>query len=166
MKRLFTFMLFILTAAFCFMAVMQPESGWARRLSYYLSQVSSTTTKTFTLDGDAAVDTTAVFTLAKNMMFFAHAVQANDSVFMKAVLRVLPRNYADSTTTWADVDSAWVTAPGVQVLKWSNFRAGTDSLVPEVPPAYYGQIFFTTTADNGFETALNIRYEGATEGDF
>ena len=170
MKRIFVTALILFTLVMCLVSVFDQDLSWAARQYQYISQRSSTTTKVFTLDGaeTTTVDTTMAFLIRENMIFFVNPQQAGDSIAFKVTLRLLPANYADSTTYWVVYDSSFVygkTGPGgARALHWCNFKTGTDSLVPALPPASYGQLFITADSTivhgvNGHNTSLNFRYE-------
>jgi len=163
-KQIFTVTLIIFTIIGAFIGMFDPELAWAKRLTYYLSENNSTSTKTFAIT-DTGADTTAVFEIVKNMSFMVNVVQPNDSVDFFVRLRLLPRNYADSTDWFADIDSARVTSTGPQLLKFRHFMSGQDSSYLQLPPADYGLLIATGTNDNGY-VVTPIRLMGATEGDF
>lgn len=165
-KQIFVIVLLFLAITGGLIGIFDPDLAWAKRLTYYLSENNSTSTKTLTINGSGA-DTTAVFEIVKNMTFMVNSYQTNDSINYFVRLRLLPRNYADSSEWYADIDSAHVTSSGPQLLKFRHFMSGQDSSYLLLPPADYGMLIITGVADkNGYNVVTPIRLMGATEGDF
>ena len=175
MKRIFVSGLIVFTLIMLGFSAFDQDFSWAARQYQYIGHTHSTTTKLFTLDGSATtvLDTTAAFRLRENMIFWVNAQQAGDSIGFKVTMRLLPANYADSTTYWVTYDSSFVngtTGPGgARLLKWTNFKTNTDSIVPALPPAQYMQFIISADSTvihhvNGQNTSINIRYEA--QGDW
>ncbi|OPL13705.1 MAG: hypothetical protein AVO39_10225 [delta proteobacterium MLS_D] len=162
MKRLFTFALLVFTITGLVFSVIQSEPAFAKRLTYYLGQWSSSTDKTFTVSTTGS-DTTAIFELMENMSFLALVSQRDTDTSIWVKLQLLPYDYADSNGYVVDYDSARVISDGVQLLNFTNFD--TDSSRVKTPPNYYGRLIFKGVTGND-TTDVKIRYESATEGDF
>ena len=112
-------------------------------------------------------DTTRVFDPMKNMTFFVHPEQAGDSIFVKFRYLVFQKNYEDSTHAYVVFDSTgYMTTSGVQVLRWCNALAGTDSTVLQSPPGVKGALEVETQNSNGYKMTTNIYYMGATGSDW
>ena len=165
MKKFVIFSLIFLVLCGTGMSLYQEDSAWAKKVTYYLSKFTSTSTKTFTINGAAGKDTTAVFELMDNVSFLGNFWQPGDSVKVKVILQLLPNDYRDSTAWVANIDTATVSAKGVQLLKFAHYE--DNYLRVKTPYGDFGRlIIIGTDSTNGFNTHGKIRLMGATEGDF
>ena len=165
-KRVFVLTLVLLTVGICILDFVDPDMSWTKKVTYYLGRWSSTSTKIFELTA-ADKDTTRVFDPMRNMTFYIHPQQANDSIFVKFRYLVYQENYADSTHGYVVYDSTgYMTTADVQVLRWCNSLANTDSTVLQSPPGVKGALEVETTSTNGHKMTTNIYYMGATGSDW